>query len=189
MPKSPLKMGMVLRLERHTPVQLKSEYPPPRAALNSLKEYCTDWDRTVNTDKTKIVIFSKGKLRNLPRFTFDNAFIDIVSDYKYLGIIFNFNGLFAKAKKKHLVDQATKAMYAVITKARQLNLPIDLQFHLFDTLVLPILLYGCEVWGYENIRVLDKIHLKFCKIHVLLGVNKSTSTNIVLGELGRFPIY
>ena len=29
-PKSPLKMGMGLRLERHTPVQLKSEYPPPR---------------------------------------------------------------------------------------------------------------------------------------------------------------
>ena len=75
---------------------------------------------------------------------------------------------------------------AVITKARQLNLPIDLQLHLFDTLVLPIILYGCEVWGYENIRVLDKIHLKFSKI--LLGVNKSTSTNIVLGELGRFPI-
>ena len=59
-------------------------------------------------------------------------------------------------------------MYAVVTKARQLNLPIDLQLHLFDTSVLPILLYGCEVWGYENIRVLDKFILDFVKYFLVL---------------------
>ena len=55
-------------------------------------------------------------------------------------------------------------MYALISKARQLNLPVDLQLHLFDYLVLPIMMYGCEVWGYENIAILDKVHLKFCKL-------------------------
>ena len=32
-----------------------------------------------------------------------------------------------------------------------LNLPIDIQLTLFDSMVTPILLYGCEAWGNENI--------------------------------------
>jgi hypothetical protein len=37
-----------------------------------------------------------------------------------------------------------------LKKSRKLNLPIDLQIELFDTMVAPVLLYGCEVWGSEN---------------------------------------
>lgn len=54
-------------------------------------------------------------------------------------------------------------------------------------MVLPILLYGSEVWGYGNLDVLERVHLKFCKI--LLNVKKSTPSFIVYGELGRFPLY
>ena len=32
-----------------------------------------------------------------------------------------------------------------------LNLSIDIQLTLFDSMVTPILLYGCEAWGNENI--------------------------------------
>jgi hypothetical protein len=35
-------------------------------ALNSLNCYCLTWDLSVNTNKTKIVIFSTGKLRQTP---------------------------------------------------------------------------------------------------------------------------
>jgi hypothetical protein len=34
---------------------------------------------------------------------------------------------------------------------------------LFDSLVEPIILYGSEVWGFENIQIMEKINLKFCK--------------------------
>ena len=33
-------------------------------------------------------------------------------------------------------------MFAIIKKARRLNLDVDVQLHLFDTMVLPIALYG-----------------------------------------------
>lgn len=55
--------------------------------------------------------------------------------------------------KKHLCEQAHKAMYRVIRKIRQFNLPVDCQFDLFDNIVVPVLLYGCEILGYENIEV------------------------------------
>ena len=47
-------------------------------------------------------------------------------------------------------------MYSLLAKSRNMRLPIDLQFDLFKKLVKPILLYGCEVWGFGNIDVLEE---------------------------------
>ena len=105
--------------------------------------------------------------------------------FKYLGVVFNYNGSFVK-HKKHLYDQAQKAMFALLKRNRELDLPIDIQLELFDSLVLPILLYGCEVWGGENTDILEKLHLKYIKY--ILGLKMSTPTCMILGETGRFPV-
>lgn len=83
----------------------------------------------------------------------------------YLGIIFSRTGSFLKAKK-HLCNQALKAMYGVIRKIRQFNLPVTCQLELFDKMVVPVLLYGCEVWGFEKLDSIERVHLKFLK-HIL----------------------
>ena len=77
-------------------------------------------------------------------------------------------------------------MLCLISKARKLKLPVDIQLQLFDSRTCPILLYECEVWGCENIMLIEKLHRKCCKI--LLGVNNRTHTSIVCGELGQFPL-
>lgn len=78
-------------------------------------------------------------------------------------------------------------MYEIIKKARTLNLSIDCQMDMFDKMVLPIMLYGSEIWGFEKLDILEKVHLKFCKL--ILKVKKSTPSFIVYGELGRYPLY
>jgi hypothetical protein len=40
-------------------------------------------------------------------------------------------------------------------KLRNILIPTDLQFKLLDTLMLPILTYGSEIWGYENTKQLE----------------------------------
>ena len=75
-------------------------------------------------------------------------------------------------------------MFSLLRKSRQLQLPIDIQLQLFDVLVKPVLLYGCDVWAHEGTDILEKLHLRFCKY--ALGVNKST--NMVFGELGAKPL-
>lgn len=57
---------------------------------------------------------------------------------------------------------------------------------MFEKAVAPILLYGSEVWGFENLEILEKVHLRFCKI--ILGIKQSTPSNIVYGELRRYPL-
>ena len=53
--------------------------------------------------------------------------------------------------------KASKAMYSLIQKDRRLKLPTDIMLTLFDSCVAPILLYGCEVWGYENTDIIEKV--------------------------------
>ena len=40
-------------------------------ALNGMYIYCSDWNLSVNASKTKVVIFSKGKIRNKPDFLYN----------------------------------------------------------------------------------------------------------------------
>ena len=61
-----------------------------------------------------------------------------------------------------MVAQGKRAMY-ILSKSYSLNLPIDITCELFDSLVNPVLLYGCEVWGFENIDNIESLHVKFCK--------------------------
>ena len=55
-------------------------------ALNKFENYCDIWRLTVNTSKTKVMIFSKGRLPRNQKFYFKNEEIEIVNKYKYLGI-------------------------------------------------------------------------------------------------------
>ena len=121
----------------------------------------------------------------MPTFKFGNLDLDLVDDYVYLGICFNWNGSFVKAKKL-LHDKASKAMYSLIQKGRRLKLPADIMLKLFDSCVVPILLYGCEVWGYENTDIIEKVHTKFCKF--IFGVSKCSHNMPIYGELGRYPL-
>lgn len=42
---------------------------------------------------------------------------------------------------------------------------------LFDKMVVPILLFGCEVWGFEKLDSIERVHLKFLN-HILCLKNE-----------------
>ena len=154
-------------------------------ALNCLNEYCISKKLTVNTSKTKVMVFTRKRNKRYNTFNFGNTQLEIVDQYTYLGVIFAKNGKFFKTKK-YLCEQANKALFAVLQKGRKLNLPLDLQLKLFDEAIEPILLYGSEVWGYEDIKIIEAVHLKYCKY--LLKLKKSTPSMMIYGETGRFPL-
>jgi len=53
-------------------------------------------------------------------------------------------------------------------------------------LVVPIITYGCEVWGIYDLCKVDELHYKFCNF--ILSVCLQTSNAAVLGDLGRLPL-
>ena len=155
-----------------------------QAALNSMYLYCQTWKIEVNPAKTKVVIFSKRKIKEKPAFTYHGENISVVDDFVYLGVIFTHNGTFAK-HKHHLLEQARKAMFSVLRKTKKLNLPVDMQLQMFDAMVAPILLYGAEVYGYEKFDITESLFLQFYKI--IMCFKETTPNPIFYGELGRYP--
>ncbi len=90
--------------------------------LRALYSYCNEWKLKLNCNKSKIVIFSKG-LTNLSNYTFHygGEEIEVVKEYKYLGVLFNYNGRFRKGELE-LKDKATRAMYSLIGKCSKYDL-------------------------------------------------------------------
>ena len=72
------------------------------------------------------------------------------------------------------------------TKSRRLDVPIDITLDLFDKLVLPILIYGSEVWGHSNLKHIEICYRNF--IRRLLKLGESTSNCMLYGETGKTRI-
>ncbi|MEW8546520.1 MAG: reverse transcriptase family protein [Candidatus Thiodiazotropha sp.] len=153
--------------------------------LNSFASYCKEWRLQINLNKTKVMIFGGNSRSNNLLFTIDGKRIEIVREFKYLGVLFTQNGRFVQNVKK-ISEIACKAMYLLRKRIVNLHLPVDCQLKLFDQTIVPILLYGSEVYGFENLCNIEKIHLDFLKS--ILKMKKSTPHIMVYGEFGRYPL-
>ena len=103
--------------------------------------------------------------------------LEVVSEYKYLGILFS---------RIRPLNCAIRAMVSLKKRARDLLLLIDLQIELFQKTVKPILLYGCEVWGIGDPNVIELVQLKFLK--QILNSKRSTPNCIVYEDTGVIPL-
>ena len=168
--------------------------------LNNLNEYCENWKLTINFSKTKIIVFRpSGRIPNC-KFYVGKHEIEIVLNYKYLGITISSNGSFTIGVNE-LVKKAQKAWYGLRSRINfeNWNNP-KILLKLVDSMIKPIMTYGSEVWvqqfikQYSNFKdtqkidllVFEKLHNKICK--QILGVNKYSSNLASRLELGRSPV-
>ena len=86
--------------------------------------------------------------------------IEVVNEYNYLGLVFNFNAKFNVAKNS-LYQKGSKAMFSSLKKKRKMSLPFDVAIKLFKNLVKAVVLYGAEVWGYPSYNILERLQLRY----------------------------
>lgn len=179
-----LFLKLIILLYADDTVILAEDAHSMQKSLDDFYTYCNEWKLKINTDKSKVIVFGTRK-NNQFAFSIGPNRLDIVDSYKYLGVFFSRSGSFLTARK-HIATQARKALHLLYTRINNLHLPIDLQLKLFDNTVLPILTYGSEVWGYENIEILERIHAEF--LRKITKTRKSTPYYMLYAELGRTPI-
>ena len=152
--------------------------------LDILKDYCARNRLTVNTSKTKVVIFRKGgRIPTDLTFKYYGDVIEIVSKFSYLGIVFTSGGSCHETQKT-LAGQSLKAIFAMNKYLHKFTyLKPSHVLDVFDKLITPILNYGSEVWGFHKAPAIESVHTHFCK--KLLGVKQSTQNDFIYGELGR----
>lgn len=158
-----------------------------QSSLDMLYNYCNKWKLLVNSSKTKVLVFRKGgRLSANINFYYGESNLEIVNKFVYLGIVFTTTGSFTEAQNT-LSGQALKAIFKMNKCLYKFtNISVKHKLELFDKLILPILNYGSEVWGFHVGKSIDRIHLQFCKR--LLGVKRSTQNDFIYDELGRMPL-
>ena len=117
--------------------------------------------------------------------------MEVVQTFKYLGIVFHSTHAFSDDAGKARAATAARAQGALHRRCYQLGITDPtLQMRLHDVLVRPSLLYGIEVWGPNSFGApgskIDKVHRDF--LRRVLGARSRGSTDIVMAELGRFPL-
>ena len=154
--------------------------------INALLNYTMKWDLTVNTNKTKIVVFRNGgKIRKNEKWFYNGYELEVVNEFNYLGLLFFYNGKFSRAQKR-AAEQGRKALFYILNVCNKNFFNIETMLSVFDTYVNSVLSYGAEVWGFHTGQDVEKIHIQFCK--KILGVRKGTCNDFVYSDLGRFPL-
>ena len=153
--------------------------------VDKLYEYCNIWGIEVNVAKSAVMVFRKSHVDTNCVVKFNNQALKVTDEFTYLGVTFKSNGSFYTAQKR-LAESAMKALYSLNTLFETASMSIKEKLKLFDAMILPILCYGSEVWGFHKAPDIERIQLKFLK--QVLSVKQTTNNAAVYGELGRFPI-
>ena len=162
--------------------------------LDKLESFCTKWKLTINTRKTKVVVFNRGNRPIHVTIKINDKPLECVKSVKYLGFCISAKNCSFSPTINDLSIKASRAIFALNNKIKLSKLPTRLALKLFQSLLLPILLYGCEVWGpyidndcesWEKSKI-EQIHVQYLKR--ILGCNINTSNIMARGEVGVRPL-
>ena len=161
--------------------------------LDILHKFSQKWALTVNLAKTKIMIFQKRQNHlNQQFFLNTTPPLEHTKNYTYLGLNISSTGNFNKAAND-LREKARRAFYAIKRNVK-LDIPIKIWLKILDSVIEPISLYGCEIWGplaNQEFEKWDKhqtetLHAELCKS--ILRTQRKTTNNACRAELGRYPL-
>ncbi len=119
-------------------------------------------------------------------FVFECDIIEHVQTFKYLGILLETTPNLDTIVED-LVAANRRSLFALNHRCVELRImDVKLRCDLFNTLVRSTASYTCEVWvDSKKIEAIEVVYRGFLKS--LLGVQKTTSTSIVLTKFGKFP--
>ena len=144
----------------------------------------------VNISKTKVVVFSNKIKHNQHKFYFEGNILEEVADYKYLEIEFTINLSWDGCRKKRTLG-GWKAFYALQNMGREAKLwDWKTTLTLFWLLMIPVILYGCELWANNTTemqwRQIEKIQKRLItnKFKIKIAIPYA----ILLSETGATPI-
>lgn len=152
--------------------------------LNLLALYCDSNELTVNTSKTKILPFYRGRKPSMPAFKYKDSIVEVVKNFCYLGINFSSSGKFyentSHAQKKAAL--ATSKVNYILAKGKSQTWKE--KNVLLQSIIKSTLLYGSEIWGLRYINNLEKCQIKFLKS--ILQCPRTTPDYMLRIETGTY---
>ena len=162
--------------------------------INKVNAFCTERKLAINAKKTKVMVFNRGNKLVKANLFCNTALLANVKTFKYLGITISAKNCSFSPTIDDLSTKTNRAIFALNNKVKISLMPPKLALKIFNAQIVPILLYGSEVWGpymdygYDNWdkTKIERTQTLFLKR--LLGLSYSTTNNMVRGEVGVRPL-
>lgn len=140
--------------------------------IDSLYSYCQKWGLRINLDKSKIMIFrTSTRYSHRLVWMYGNNQIDIVNEYKYLGVILTFNLSF----KKHLEAKLASSKIAInatwLSYIHDPKINLSNKLKIFNSAAKSIMFYGAQIWGFLKFDEVEKLLRYFLKKMLYLPMN------------------
>ena len=169
--------------------------------IYAVRAFCQAFGLSVNVDKTFVVVFGKDAFTQPHTWWYDQAggvAVPRASEFKYLGLVLHeTEGLSAAVAA--LQASGNRALWGMRARCKAAQIDsMFLQCQLFDTLVMPILCYGCAVWGPQLLHNAStpsallrvrpqRVQFDFLRC-IAGGVRTSTPIQLLLREFGVIPL-
>ena len=156
--------------------------------INRLGVYCNRWNLEVNLQKSKMMIFrgGGGRYSRNEKWKYNGQTVDIVREYKYLGVLLTSN----LNMKKHLEGKLAEAKRAISSLwercIRNRYVEHSSKQKLFRSTALSILFYGAQVWGHSSFESVEKFLRYFVKR--IFRLPKNTPNYMIYLESGIPPL-
>jgi hypothetical protein len=120
--------------------------------LNKFYDYTRFKGLKLNTDKTKVMVFFSRSNSAIPTFTYDGTSLELVTEFKYLGITLTRDGSMLTAAKK-MADNFRSAIARVYRfgDSKGIKHRKHAMLWLFQVFALTAGLYGCQVWATSSL--------------------------------------
>ena len=154
--------------------------------LDCVHNWCQNWKLRVNIDKTKVVHFRNKRVnRTKCAFKMGNENVDIVEEYKYLGVYLN-EYLDYNVIANTLSGAAGRALGGVIAKFQNLkNVGFSTFSKMYNTGVVSVMNYCSGIWGYGNYECCNRVQQR--AIRYYLGVHCKAPLFAIEGDVGWIP--
>ena len=154
--------------------------------VECLARYAEKRDLVISTEKTKVIRFSKNGVKSTHKWYCAGVAIEEVKNFCYLGFVFQSNGSWS-AHIKMLATKGKECLSRVWSVGERLfadNFVIRRQ--MYHSLIEPCIVYGCELFGWEERVELEKIQRKYFRW--VLGVAPWTKSSLLMAEINGTPV-
>lgn len=146
-------------------IVLLSESPMElQKMITNLEEYCSLWNLDINLDKSEIMVFRKGgRLGQNETWKYGSTLIRVVSEYKYLGVIFTPRLSFSKHIDLRTISSKNSINIIWNSFMSKSTIPLNAKWKVFQAVCRAIQTYAAQVWGYGYYEEVDKLQRYFLK--------------------------
>jgi Reverse transcriptase (RNA-dependent DNA polymerase) len=164
--------------------------------LTCVDGWCGSHGMTISTVKSEATVFNCKQPAQSVNVSVQGKPIPVCKVFKYLGVWFHH----IKGAAFNVQKAASRGKFAIACLHRKLydldvGSNVRLAFKLYDSLVMPAMLYGCEVWGScmlgsrspaESVVLPEQVHRNFIKFN--LKMRHNTKSWVAFREAGMYPL-